>query len=313
VIKFTAVCVDNLNKEKPMKKPKRSNDLANLAIPSDRKTVSSSAERLLDRLNEQQARVEKLTQQSPLFKSMNEQMERMEKLTRENPMMQKLNEQMQTMEKLTKISPAAQSILDQVEEQRRRLEDITGPNFTEPVAHKESKPDVTPLRVPRIPIIKNPILDTNKKLSDIEQKFDSMLDVMANAAQIGNEIQAQATTFIDKFEEASDKTDKSAKQAIKVGYIALLISVVTLLSPWVQNLIWPDPVEQKIEQLTNEIISSRDVMAKGNSELLQALEDSDKRDNERLINEIKKGQDQNNAALRELINLLSKPVTPPDN
>ncbi len=296
-----------------MKKPRETNDLANMAIPSDRKTVSLSAEKLLDRLNEQQAHVEKLTQQSPLFKSMNEQMERMEKLTRENPIMQKLNEQMQTMEKLTKISPAAQSILDQVDEQRRRLEAITGPNFTEPVAHKEAKPDVTPLRVPRMPIIKNPILDTNKKLSDIERKFDSMLDVMANAAQIGNEIQAQAATFIDKFEEASDKTDKSAKQAIKVGYIALLISVVTLLSPWVQNLIWPDPVEQKIERLTSEIISSRDVMAKGNSELLQALEDSDKRDNERLINEIKKGQDQNNATLRELINLLSRPVTPPDN
>lgn len=296
-----------------MKKPKRSNDLANLAIPSDRKTVFSSAERLLDRLNEQQARVEKLTQQSPLFKSMNEQMERMEKLTRESPMMQKLNEQMQTMEKLTKISPAAQSILDQVDEQRRRIEAITGPNFTEPVAHKAAKPDVTPLRVPRMPIVRNPVLDTNKKLSDIEQKFDSMLDVMANAAQIGNEIQAQAAIFIDKFEEASDKTDKSAKQAIKVGYIALLISVVTLLSPWVQNLIWPDPVDQKIERLTSEIISSRDVMAKGNSELLRALNDSDKRENERLINEIKKGQDQNNAALRELIDVLSKPVTHPDN
>jgi hypothetical protein len=313
MIKFSSVCAASLNKEKPMKKPKRSNDLANLAIPSDRKTASLSAERLLDRLNEQQARVDKLTQQSPLFKSMNEQMERMEKLTRENPMMQKLNEQMQTMEKLTKISPAAQSILDQVDEQRRRLEAITGPNFTEPVAHKEAKPDVTPLRVPRMPIIKNPILDTNKKLSDIEQKFDSMLDVMANAAQIGNEIQAQAATFIDKFEEASDKTDKSAKQAIKVGYIALLISVVTLLSPWVQNLIWPDPVEQKIERLTSEIISSRNVMAQGNSELLKALEDTDEQGNERLINEIRKGQDQNNAALRELINLLSKPVTPLDN
>ncbi|TIU14657.1 MAG: hypothetical protein E5W53_30410, partial [Mesorhizobium sp.] len=81
--------------------------------------------------------------------------------------------------------------------------------------------------MPDFQMPRNPILDTNAQLAEIERKFESMLDVMTNAARIGNDIQAQATTFIGKFEEASSQTDSSAKKAILVGVFALVIATLS--------------------------------------------------------------------------------------
>jgi len=210
------------------------------------------------------------------------------------------------MEKLTKISPAAQSILDQVNEQRRRLETISRPSSGKRIDQKLPEQVATPLRIPNIPDFRNPILDTNEKLSDIEQKFDSMLNVMANAAQIGNEIQAQAVTFIAKFEEASDKTDKAAKQAIKVGVLAVVISVVGLLSPPIQNTFWPDETVPAIKALTKEIIVSRDLVASDNQKLFEALRNENEDTVDRVLTEFRQKQEETNAILREMIDVIKK-------
>lgn len=228
---------------------------------------------------------------------------RLEELTKPSPAFKKLYDQF---EKAATPSPAAKKILDQVEEQRKRLETLSGHYLGKKLVEGQTRAnDPNPILVSpkpfELPELKNPVWETNEKLADIEKQFERLLNVMTNAAQIGNDIQAQATTFIDKFEEASGKTDKSAKQAIKVGYIALFISVVTLLSPWVQSLIWPNTVEQKIERLTGEIITSRDTMAKGNNELLKVLSNANEQRYQPLVEEIKKGQKETNAVLRELI------------
>ncbi|TJV55369.1 MAG: hypothetical protein E5X43_30305, partial [Mesorhizobium sp.] len=89
-------------------------------------------------------------------------------------------------ESLTQPSPAMRSILDQVEGQRRLLDSISKPDAGGLLTERA----ISAPRMPDFQMPRNPILDTNAQLAEIERKFESMLDVMTNAARIGNDIQA---------------------------------------------------------------------------------------------------------------------------
>ncbi|AZN97900.1 hypothetical protein EJ066_11730 [Mesorhizobium sp. M9A.F.Ca.ET.002.03.1.2] len=151
---------------------------------------------------------------------------------------------------------------------------------------------------------RNPILDTNAQLAEIERKFESMLDVMTNAARIGNDIQAQATTFIGKFEEASSQTDSSAKKAILVGVFALVIATLSPFAPMVVDYFSPNRTVPAIEALTREVVSADRAASADNQKLIEALKERDDQATGRIVEEVRRRQDETNAILRELIETL---------
>lgn len=95
----------------------------------------------------------------------------------------------------------------------------------------------------------NPIHETNEKLEYISQRFEAMLQVMANASEIATRIQSHADNFISQFDDASRKTDASAKKAIWVAVAAILITIGAALLP----IFIPDEVAPEIRALSEQI------------------------------------------------------------
>ncbi|PAP99808.1 hypothetical protein LRP31_09215 [Mesorhizobium mediterraneum] len=203
-------------------------------------------------------------------------------------------------ESLTQPSPAMRSILDQVEGQRRLLDSISKPDAGGLLTERA----ISAPRMPDFQMPRNPILDTNAQLAEIERKFESMLDVMTNAARIGNDIQAQATTFIGKFEEASSQTDSSAKKAILVGVFALVIATLSPFAPMVVDYFSPNRTVPAIEALTREVVSADRAASADNQKLIEALKKRDDQATGRIVEEVRRRQDETNAILRELIETL---------
>ncbi|WP_296746322.1 hypothetical protein [Mesorhizobium sp.] len=214
------------------------------------------------------------------------------------------------LESLSKPSPAVKSILDQVENQRRLLDSITNFHVGKAAANRPgfgiADRFVPVHRLPDIKLPKNPVLDTNAKLANIEQKFEGMLDVLSNAARIGNEIQAQAATFIEKFEVASDQTDKSAKKAIRVGVIALVIATLSPFAPMVVDYFAPNRTVPTIEALTREVVSASQSASVDNQKLIEALKGRDEQIAERLMDEVRRKQDETNVILSKLLEALKE-------
>lgn len=203
-------------------------------------------------------------------------------------------------ESLTRPSPAVKSILDQVESQRRLLDSFSKPDAGRPLDERV----ISVRRMPDFQMPRNPILDTNAQLAEIERKFESMLDVMTNAARIGNDIQAQAATFIGKFEEASSQTDSSAKKAILVGVFALVIATLSPFAPMAVDYFSPNRTVPAIEALTREVVSADRAASTDNQKLIEALKERDDQATGRIVEEVGRKQDETNAILRELIETL---------
>lgn len=127
-----------------------------------------------------------------------------------------------------------------------RFPEIPGPGayVGHPNIEGHSKPTLPDLRLPP-----NPIHETNEKLEHISQRFEAMLQIMANASEIATRIQSHADNFITQFDEASRKTDASAKKAIGVAFAAILITIFAAFVP----IFIPDKVGPEIRALSEQI------------------------------------------------------------
>lgn len=77
-----------------------------------------------------------------------------------------------------------------------------------------------------IPVIENPIVETNRKLGRIEKQFSQIAVIARDSAQVATDLQAYAAEFLQKFEKAAEDANQSGSKAIKVGWIALAIAIV---------------------------------------------------------------------------------------
>lgn len=279
-------------------KPIKLEDLAKLGIRHDMKPLGEVAKTLAGMGPE-------LNMARGLAKQLEAQQKKFKDLLRPSKEIEALRNHLDS---LSKPSPAMKSILDQVESQRRLLDSISKSNMGRPLEERLGA-DINHriVSVPRMPDIKfprNPILDTNAKLDGIEQKFETMLDVITNAARIGNDIQAQTTTFVGKFEEASIQTDNSARKAILVGVFALVIATLSPFAPMVVDYFSPNRTVPSIEALTREIISARQSANADSQKLIGAMKDRDEQVTERMVGEVRRKQDETNVILRELLQTL---------
>lgn len=128
--------------------------------------------------------------------------------------------------------------------------------------------------------LKNPIHETNDRLERIEQRFENMLDVAANGAEIATDLQAHAAEFLVKFENAASNNDRSAARAIYLGAIAIMIALAMPLVQILYTELWRVPqdsaaVEAMIREMQTEITTLRQTQIEAADRISTALERSD--------------------------------------
>lgn len=170
--------------------------------------------------------------------------------------------------------------------------------------------EVKTIEAPRMPPMpKNPILETNKRLGQLETHFSQMLHVMTNAAEIGTAIQGHANEFLTKFEKASEDTDKSARKAIWIGVIAIFIAILTPLIQIAYDAN-QDHTETKLDRLASEVEKLRETDAQSSERLLEALRRGDDV-SERLVNQLKMDGEANREILGKIEKILAEPKAVP--
>lgn len=145
-----------------------------------------------------------------------------------------------------------------------------------------------------IPLIENPIHETNKRLGRIEQQFEQVAQIASDSAQIALGLQAAAAEFLQKFERAADDTNRSGAKAIRVGWLALAIAVITSLAQIVSPLVIPD---NDAVALREEIAGLQAAVAELSSQQLDA--------SERMISAIATGDERTVLALKEALTALN--------
>ncbi|MCF6371267.1 hypothetical protein [Rhizobium halophilum] len=238
-----------------------------------------------------------------------------------------------------KLPDLSLKILDDMKEMQKRLQGLAGIGnpasaaIREQLDRQQSLIDAINLPKPHLPSIAdqlnhieippNPIYETNDRLEEISARFDQMLEVMASASAVATRIQSDANTFLEKFDEASAKTDRSANKAVRIGMIAVGIAVLTPFIPLAINYFSPDPTVPAIETLTRELLAAREAESAATAQMLQEVRQGDQITSERLIEgirqsdqatverlaeELRQTREQNATLLRELQRMMvSKP------
>ncbi|MCF2525419.1 hypothetical protein [Bradyrhizobium sp. G127] len=155
-----------------------------------------------------------------------------------------------------------------------------------------------------IPVIQNPILETNKRLKSIEQRFSKMEEIALNAAEIATSLQSSAATFLDKFEAAAHDNDQTTKRAVKIGVLALVVAVLIPMLQWFYTEVYRAPsdtatMQGAISDITRE---------------MQSLQQTQMIIADKVADALAKNGDQVTQGLKEIRDLLAKqkePATPP--
>ncbi|KXG87594.1 hypothetical protein [Agrobacterium bohemicum] len=189
-------------------------------------------------------------------------------------------------------------IHEDIDAQRRRIGE-----FTASQKPKVVKSHAPALVTPKIP--PNPILETNRKLKDIESKFEDMLDVMGGAAKIATDIQSHAVQFLDKFDKASEQTDHAAKSAIRIAVFAIVISVVTQFIPMGVGYVWPDQTLPSLEKLTHHIVATQEASRAETKRIVEELRLNDQRMAEEIVKVLNR-RDEEAARLLEAVRKLAE-------
>jgi hypothetical protein len=131
-------------------------------------------------------------------------------------------------------------------------------------------------RPPVMPVVKNPLIETNKRLQNIEVRFDKIGEIALNAAEIATSLQASAATFLDKFEAAAKDNDKTTKRAIWIGVIAIFVAILIplLQSAYAELVRAPadaTAMQQAISDIKGEIKGLHDANALVSDKIAKTL------------------------------------------
>ena len=141
-------------------------------------------------------------------------------------------------------------------------------------------PQPEPLRIPDLRPPPNPIHETNDRLERIEERFEQMLDVAANGAEIATGLQAHAAEFLVKFESAATANGRSTKRAIVIGAIAVVIAIAMPVFQIAYTELWRVPQDTAsmtavITDIQAEIATLRQTQIEAADRISAALERSD--------------------------------------
>ncbi|MEC9435399.1 MAG: hypothetical protein VYD87_21045 [Pseudomonadota bacterium] len=160
-----------------------------------------------------------------------------------------------------------------------------------------AKPDPARLiNIEHTKIPPNPIFETNERLERIEEQFEQMQVIAADAAQIANGLQGAAAEFLQKFEKAASDNDRTSGRAIWIGIVAVIIAIAmpAVQIGYSEFRRTPDngpEIESTLEDVQAEVAGLRDVQAQASAQLGEFIHSSN---------------DETAAILREIRDLLSK-------
>lgn len=162
-------------------------------------------------------------------------------------------------------------IVKQVQDQQRSIDALR---------FKQPSMDMEPFLLTELQNSPNPVHETNDRLERIEKRFEKMLDVAANGAEIATGLQAHAAEFLVKFENAASNNDRSAARAIRLGAIAVVIALAMPLTQILYTELWRVPQDSKsmeaaITDMQAEMVRLRQMQIEVADRIAAALERSD--------------------------------------
>jgi hypothetical protein len=131
--------------------------------------------------------------------------------------------------------------------------------------------------------IDNPLIETNKRLERIENRFDQISHVAETSAQTATELQLAAAEFLKDFKEAASKNDQAAADAIRLGkramWAAIIIPFLVFGAQYAANTYLPnreaEALQQTIVGLQAEIDTMQVADAAQAERLIEAIVASD--------------------------------------
>jgi hypothetical protein len=137
------------------------------------------------------------------------------------------------------------------------------------------------MRAPNIESFPSRMHETNERLESIEERFDRVEAIAVDSAKIASNLQKTALKFLVKFEEAATANDRSARRALRIGALALLLAVVTPVMQIAYDRFWRVPgdeaaMQARVEQLKGEIASLQQTQQATAKQISEALSRSDK-------------------------------------
>lgn len=147
-------------------------------------------------------------------------------------------------EALGRLPPAYQSIQDEIDRQQLKI-DALRTSFSDGPMER-----IDPLPMPEFRIPKNPLHETNDRLANIEDRFDQMQEIAAEAANIATALQGSALEFLTKFEAAAKGNDRAARRAIWIGLLALFLAVAAPVGQIAYTEFWRVPSDAAASQAT---------------------------------------------------------------
>lgn len=136
-------------------------------------------------------------------------------------------------------------------------------------------------RIPELPPMPpNPILETNRRLERIEERFEQMQVIAADAAEIATGLQGAAAEFLQKFEKAATDNDRAAGRAIWIGVVAVIIAVAMPAAQIIYSEYRREPsngaeIQATLEAMQAELASMRAAQAEASDRLTDVLATSD--------------------------------------
>jgi hypothetical protein len=161
-------------------------------------------------------------------------------------------------------------IAQDIAEQQRSIDDWNSktagiPNYAPPPIH--------------MPKPRNPMAETNTRLERIERQFEHILDVANRGEQNSVKLQATGAEFLQLFVKAANDTNQSGSKAIRVGWLALGIAVLTALAQIAAPVFMPDyeaaELQQELVDLREEVAGLRSEQATMSERMIEALSAGD--------------------------------------
>lgn len=145
--------------------------------------------------------------------------------------MLKANKRMFTpsfLEAFTKSQTATAQLGNMIDRLRVNMPDLSGITATTSALDRIKSSDVyrPELRVPDLSNIRNPVYDTNERLSEVVNRLDSMEELALQMAETVKSVSDAASQFIVDFGVATGKADGASRRAIWIAVTAVVVAAL---------------------------------------------------------------------------------------
>lgn len=205
-----------------------------------------------------------------------------------------IEERMSALRSVAGTDNALSKVAGQIAAQQRSIDALAMGRSARDMVDRE----ITMPRIPDIKIPPNPLIETNKRLKRIEDRFEQIQGIAGEAASIANGLQGAAAEFLSEFKVAAQENNRAARKAIWLGAMAVVTTLSVALGQIAYNEFWRVPADTQ---------AMRDAIVEMKSEIT-AVREQNAAMVERFEKALRGSDDELAAAIRDLVDRL--PSTP---